>query len=136
MVGRGSAVADVDQDGDLDLFIVDLGGPSRLFENVVGSRRSWISVEPLVGAAGETALGTRVRVTAGGRAQTQTFFVSSSYASGSLTSLHFGLGEADLADVEVLWPDGRTQAFPNVPARGAYRVDRSRGLERRRIPVR
>ena len=136
MVGRGSAVADVDQDGDLDLFIVDLGGPSRLFENVVGSRRSWISVEPLVGAAGETALGTRVRVTAGGRAQTQTFFVSSSYASGSLTGLHFGLGEADLADVEVLWPDGRTQAFPNVPARGAYRVDRSRGLERRRIPVR
>jgi hypothetical protein len=62
-----------------------------------------------------------VRVTAGGRTQTQTYRVSSSYASGSLTPLHFGLGGAEAANlVEIFWPDGRKQAFRDVAARRLY----------------
>src|SRR2546422_6174329 len=95
MSGRGSAVADIDNDGDLDLFVVDVAGPSRLFENVIGSRKSWIRIEPRVGEDKRTVLGTRVRVTAGGRSQTQMFFVSPSYASGTLTDLHFGLADSE-----------------------------------------
>ena len=52
------------------------------------------TIEPLPGPDGRTVLGTRVRVTAGGRTQTQTWRVSPSYASGSVPPLHFGLGEA------------------------------------------
>ena len=94
MSGRGSAVADIDNDGDLDLFIMDLSGRSRLFENVLGNRKSWLRIEPRVGPDRRTVLGTKVRVTAGNRSQTKWFFVSPSYASGTLTDLHFGLGDA------------------------------------------
>ena len=132
MSGRGSAVADIDNDGDLDLFVVDLAGPSRLFENVAGSRASWIRIEPRVGEDRRAVLGTQVRVTAAGHAQTQWFFVSPSYASGTLTDLHFGLGEAERADeVAITWPGGETQTFRDVPARKIYTLRRGGTLEPR-----
>jgi hypothetical protein len=131
MSGRGSAVADVDADGDLDLFVVDLAGPSRLFENLVGSRRSWLAIEPRPAVGGATVLGTRVRVTAGGRAQTRELQVSPSYASGTLTDVHFGLGDAAVANVEIRWPGGATQAFENVRASRAYTVTRGGELQPR-----
>jgi hypothetical protein len=121
MAARGSAVGDLDGDGGLDLVIVDLDGPVRVLRNTVGSRNSWIAIEPRPGEDGRTVVGARVRVTAGGRAQTQTYRVSSSYASGSLTPLHFGLGAAAAAElVEVFWPGGEKQAFREVAARRLY----------------
>ena len=131
MSGRGSAVADVDDDGDLDLFIVDLAGPSRLFANEVGSRKSWVGIDPRPAADRRTVLGTRVRVTAGSRTQVQDLQVSPSYASGTLTEMHFGLGDADTADVEVRWPNGETQKFPGVAARRSYRLTRGGELKAR-----
>ncbi len=123
MVGRGSAVADIDGDGDLDLFVVDIDGPSRLFENRIGSRAAWISIEPDAGPDGRSVLGTRVRVTAGGRTQTQWYGVSPSYASGSLVPLHFGLGGAETVEtVEVTFPGASPKVFQGVAGRRFYRV--------------
>ena len=125
MSARGSAVGDLDGDGALDLVIVDLDGPVRVFRNAVGSRQSWIAIEPRPDGEGKTVLGTRVRVTAGGRTQTQTYRVSASYASGSLAPLHFGLGAAETADlVEVSWPGGEKQVFRDVAARRLYGLRR------------
>ncbi len=128
MSGRGSAVGDVDGDGDLDLFIVDLAGLSRLFENRVGSRRSWIRIDPQPGGDRRTVLGTRVGVSAGGRTQWRDLQVSPSYASGTLTDLHFGLGDASNVEVQVRWPDRRESRFTGVAARRAYRLTRDGGL--------
>ena len=123
MAARGSAVADIDGDGDLDLFVVDLAGPSRLFENRTGSRNSWIRIEPRVSPDRRTVLGTKVRITAGGRSQTKEFYPSPSYASGSLTDLHFGLGASESVDeIEITWPGGESQRFRDVPARKVYRI--------------
>jgi hypothetical protein len=123
MVARGSAVADVDGDGGLDLFVVDLDGPSRLFVNRVGKNRKWIAFEPGGGPGGRSVLGARVRVTAGGRTQTQWWYVSSSYASGSLVPLHFGLGDAAAADsVEIAWPGGGVESFRGLAAGKTYRL--------------
>ena len=132
MSGRGSAVADIDNDGDLDLFIVDVSGRSRLFENVIGNRRSWIRIEPRAGEDGRTALGTKVKVTSGGHSQTKEFYVSPSYASGTLTDLHFGLGDAGrVEEIAVTWPGGRSQVFHDVAARRIYRLRPGEPLEAR-----
>jgi len=123
MAARGTAVADLDGDGAVDLVIVDLDGPVRVLRNTAAADRGWIEILPQSAPDGRTPIGTRVRVTAGGRTQSQTFRVSSSYASGSLVALHFGLGAAEQADtVEVRWPSGRIRSFSHVPGRKAYAI--------------
>jgi hypothetical protein len=71
-------------------------------------------------------------VTAGGRSQAKEFFVSPSYASGTLTDLHFGLGDAErVEEITVTWPGGRSQEFRDVPARKIYRLRPGGPLETR-----
>jgi hypothetical protein len=134
MAARGTAVFDADGDGDLDLVVVTIDGPVRVFENTLGGKapgaNGWIAVEPRPAPGGGTVLETRVRVAAGGRVQEQAYRVSPSYASGSLVPLHFGLGAARRADrVEVKWPDGKTQSFENVEGERVYRIRPGGSLE-------
>jgi hypothetical protein len=97
-------------------------GPVRVFRNTLPPG-NWIAIEPRPGSDGKAVLETRVRVTANGRVQTQTYRVSSSYLSGSLVPLHFGLGPAVKADaVEVRWPDGRIQMLRDVAAGKSYHL--------------
>ncbi len=122
MAARGTAVADFEGNGALDLVVVDIDGPVRIFRNEIGARQGWLALDLEPGSDGRTVLGARVKVTAGGRTQSQAYRVSSSYASGSLVPLHFGLGAAAEASIEVRWPDGRTETFRNVAPRKTYRL--------------
>jgi hypothetical protein len=122
---RGSAVGDLDGDGRLDLAIAAISGGSRILRNTTEPSGHAIEILPVAGASRRTCLGTKVRVTAGGKAFTQEFILAPSYASGSWVPLHFGLGSAEVAErVEIIRP-GETavsQTFTNVKADRLYRL--------------
>jgi hypothetical protein len=120
-VGRAAAAADYDNDGDLDLLVSTEGGAARLLRNEGGSQRHWLMLQ-LQGAVQRDALGARVTVTAGGRRQVRERQSGASYQATHDPRLHFGLGDATSAEVEIRWPDGRVQKLGPVAADQLLRV--------------
>jgi hypothetical protein len=113
---RAAAIADYDQDGDIDLVVVNSGGPARLLINQVGNRRSWIRFR-ILNHLGADAIGARVAVTAEGRTQWRTVGPACGYLTSNEPFVHFGLGDAKQVDeVRVIWPDGQSESFGTAPA--------------------
>ena len=116
-VGRGAACADYDNDGDIDLLVLNLNGPAKLLRNDGGNRAHWLKVAPRLGNPGVDAVGARVTVTAGKMRLVQEVIAVTGYLSQSDPRAHFGLGEATHADrVEIRWPGGKTTVLENVKA--------------------
>jgi hypothetical protein len=116
---RGSAVADYDNDGDLDVAVAVVGGPLVLLENR-GEGGRWLEVE-----LGAGAPGARVTVVlADGRRLVREAQAGSSYLSSEDPRLHFGLGEATgPLTVEVRWTDGETRRFEGIDTNRVLRVE-------------
>ncbi len=106
-VGRGAAFADYDQDGDVDVFVVNNGGPGRLLRNEGGNDRGWLAVRLEGTESNRRGIGANVRIVAGGVTQVRQVGTQSSYLSQSDVVQHFGLGDSQRVDtLEVLWPAG------------------------------
>jgi hypothetical protein len=114
-VGRSAATADYDNDGDVDLLVNQVGGPARLLRNHGGNRQHWLLLH-LQGGTQRDALGARVTVTAAGRRQVRERQSGASYQSSHDPRLHFGLGAATQAEVEIRWPGGYVQQLGTVAA--------------------
>jgi hypothetical protein len=126
-VGRGSTWADFDDDGNVDLVVVDTSGPPHLLRNGGVPGRHWIKVEAKTRGGVRTAIGARVTVTARGRRQIQDVIGVNGYLSQGDTRAHFGLGAARVVDlVQVRWPDGTTSEWRNVKADQVLRVEQGR----------
>ena len=131
---RGVAVADFDNDGDLDIVINhsqgdnprdEAGGvPAVLYRNELGSSRPFFAVELSGRESPHQAAGAVVRLRAAGTVQTRLLDVGSAYASQQSDRLHFGLGDADRVDeVTVHWPSGLVESFADLPAARVLHVE-------------
>lgn len=114
---RGAAFGDYDNDGDVDMLVMNMNEPPSLLRNDNPRTGHWLKVKTLGVKANRTGLGARVTVTVGGRTQTQTVLSQTSYYSHDDLRLHFGLGSQLKADrVEIYWPSGHVDTLQNVPA--------------------
>jgi len=116
-VGRGATFADYDNDGDLDILVLNLNSTPRLLRNDGGNANHWLKVVPQRPDTGLEAVGTQVIVTVGSMKMVEEVAAVRGYLSSSDPRPHFGLGRAERADrVEIRWPDGRRQTLLGVAA--------------------
>jgi hypothetical protein len=129
-VGRGSAYADIDGDGDLDVILTANGGPARLFRNEGGGGNRGIRLELVGRASNRDAIGAKVTVRAGGLVQHAQLFPAKGYLSSVEHALTFGLGDQSRAgEVRIVWPSGKTAEFRAIEAGRLYKVDEAGGIE-------
>ena len=116
-VGRGATLADFDNDGDLDILVINLNDTPNLLRNDGGDRNHWLTVAPRLPAPIRDAIGARVTVTAGSLTLVDDMIPVRGYLSQIDSRLHFGLGRSVRADsVEIRWPGGEVQRLENVKA--------------------
>ncbi len=114
---RGCAFGDFDNDGDVDILIVNQNEPPSLLRNdLKGGGQRWIKVKLRGSQSNRSAIGARVTVSYAGKLQLQEVMAQSSYLSVNDSRLHFGLGPVDKVDIEVRWPAGSTERFGGVQA--------------------
>ncbi|MGO9493000.1 MAG: CRTAC1 family protein [Terracidiphilus sp.] len=103
---RGAAFGDFDNDGDMDILIMNVNEPPTLLRNDAPSGNHWIKVRLEGTKSNRSAIGARVLVRYGGKVQVQEVLSGCSFLSSNDPRLHFGLGGATSAEIEVRWPLG------------------------------
>ena len=111
VAGRGLAFGDLDNDGAIDAVMSVLGGPPIVFHNRGGGGR-WLTLSLRGGRSNRDGFGARVFV----NGQRQDAGAAGSYLSSNDKRVHFGLGSAATANVEIRWPSGVVQKLKNVTA--------------------
>jgi len=116
---RGAAFGDYDNDGDIDVLVINLNDRPSLYRNDGGARNHWIAFRLEGSRSNRSAVGARIEIEAGGRKQVSEVRSGGSYLSHDDMRIHFGLGDRTRIDrVRIRWPNGNTEE------RGPIEADR------------
>ena len=116
-VSRGAAFGDYDNDGDTDIFVVNLNQKAVLLRNDGGNRNNWLKIETVGVKSNRDGIGARIEVATRSHTQIREVQAGSSYLSGHDLRLIFGLGaEAEAEEVKITWPSGLEQTLADVEA--------------------
>jgi hypothetical protein len=113
---RGCAFGDFDNDGDVDILIMNMNEPPSLLRNDVTGAAHWLKVLLVGRKSNRSAIGSNVTAKYGGRTQTKTVLAQSSFYSVDDRRLHFGLGSAGTANLVIRWTSGTVESIGEVRA--------------------
>jgi len=130
---RGCAFGDFDNDGDVDILIINLNEPPSLLRNDLKGNQNWLKVKLEGVKSNRSAIGARVLVRYGGKVQAQAVVSQSSFYSSNDPRLHFGLGASTTAHVEVYWPNGLVEQFPGIKANQWLKLREGAGARPRAV---
>ena len=116
IVGRGSAFADIDGDGDLDVILTQIGGPQLLLRNDQNLGHHWIRLKLVGTKSNRDAIGAWIKVRVNGHTLSRQVMPTRSYLSQSELPVTIGLGLATNTEpIEIIWPSGTHQKVESVP---------------------
>jgi hypothetical protein len=128
-IARGAALVDLDLDGRVDLVVVNRWSPAEILRNT-GPAGNWLAVRLEQAGANRDAIGAWIELRAGETVTRREVTVGGGHAGGQIGWWHFGLGEAERAEVRVIWPGGETGgeagAWEALDAGAFYRLERGR----------
>jgi len=127
---RGAAFGDFDNDGDIDVLVLNMNDPPSLLRNDGGNKNNWIKIKLIGTRCNRTAVGARVRVVTGKHAQIDEVHTGGSVMSQSDLRLHFGVGQAKKIDlIEVKWPTTwKTEQFTGVEVNQILTIKEGAGI--------
>lgn len=125
---RGCAFGDFDNDGDIDILIVNMNEPPSLLRNDLRGKDHWIKLKLIGTKSNRSAIGARVVAHYGGKSQAQALTSQSSYYSCNDPRMHFGLGPAATVDLDIFWPSGLVERLKNVAADHLVTVEEGKGI--------
>lgn len=128
-VSRGASFGDYDDDGDLDIFVLNLNDRPTLLRNDGGNEHNWLMVKTIGTASNRDGIGARIEVRSGGITQSAEIRSGVSYLSHNDLRAHFGLGQREAIDLLVVhWPSGLQERFENLSANRLVVLQEGEGI--------
>jgi len=129
---RGAAFGDVNNDGKIDVLLLNVGEPPTLLINRTQSSNHAVLFQLVGTKSNKAAIGARITVTAGDLVQINEVRSGSSYLSQNDLRLHFGLGpRTNMSTVEVSWPSGKKEVYRDLPADFIYTIVEGKGVQQK-----
>jgi enediyne biosynthesis protein E4 len=129
---RGAAFGDINNDGNIDVLIINIGKPPTLLINQGGSQNHRVLLNLVGNKSNRMAIGARVTIKAGKLTQMNEVRAGGSYLSNNDPRLHFGLGgEGKMEEVGIRWPGGKTETLRNLPADFIYTIVEGKGVKQK-----
>jgi hypothetical protein len=129
---RGAAFGDINNDGKVDILILNVGQPPTLLLNRTKTSNHAVLFKLVGTRSNKAAIGARVTVTAGGMVQFSEVRSGTSYLSQNDLRLHFGLGkETTMPSVEVSWPSGKKEVYKDLAADFIYTIVEDSGVQQK-----
>ena len=133
-VGRGTAFADFDNDGDVDILVINKNDIPTFLLNSGGNRRNWLAIRTQGVASNRDGIGAKIVVAAGGEQRVFEVRGSDSYLSSNDLRVHVGLGDTTSADIGIRWPSGREDRHDAVAAGKFYLAVEGQALRVEPLP--
>jgi hypothetical protein len=127
---RGVAFGDLNNDGNIDMVVFNVGAPPSLFLNETHNSNHRVLFKLMGTKCNRGAVGARVTVTTATRSQIEEVRAGASYLSTNDPRVHFGLGaDAVMERVEVRWPNGKVEELHGVAADAIYTLVEGEGIK-------